>query len=137
VAQGRAHDRIVLAGWMPPPELRGAFARATVYVQPSEPDPRTGDEDGIPNALIEAMACGVPVVATRAGGIPEVVRHGETGLLTEPGDDVALARAIQQVLDEPDVAERRARAARRLIEQEHDAERAGLRLMRALVATVP
>jgi glycosyltransferase involved in cell wall biosynthesis len=56
--------------------------------------------EGAPNAVIEAMAAGVPVVAPRVGGVPELVREGVTGTLFEPGDDRALARAIVDLLDD-------------------------------------
>jgi glycosyltransferase involved in cell wall biosynthesis len=57
--------------------------------------------EGIPVVLMEAMAFGRPVVATRVGGIPELVQHGHTGLLVPPGDPVELADAIQWVLENP------------------------------------
>lgn len=61
-----------------------------------------GDRDGIPNVLLEAMAMGVPVVATRVSAIPELVRHGHTGLLVPPGDPAALAQAMTRMLtDQP------------------------------------
>jgi glycosyltransferase involved in cell wall biosynthesis len=57
-----------------------------------------GDRDGLPVVLVEAMACGLPVVTTPISGIPEVVRDGESGLLVDPDDPPALARAIGRVL---------------------------------------
>ncbi|MDR7420328.1 MAG: glycosyltransferase [Armatimonadota bacterium] len=57
--------------------------------------------EGLPLAIIEAMMCGLPVVATRVGGIPEVVHDGETGILVPAGDPAALARAIQRFVDDP------------------------------------
>jgi len=53
-----------------------------------------GDRDGIPNVLLEAMSCGLPVVTTPISGIPEVVEHGTNGLMVAPGDAEALARAL-------------------------------------------
>lgn len=65
---------------------------------------------GIPN--VEAMACGVPVVATRSGGIPEIVRHGETGLLVERGDAEGLANAMLTLLEDRSRREAMGRAGR-------------------------
>jgi len=72
--------------------------------------------EGVPQALLQAFATGVPVVASRIGGIPEVVTDEETGLLVESDSVPALAGAIGRVLDDPDASARRARAARALVE---------------------
>jgi glycosyltransferase involved in cell wall biosynthesis len=69
-----------------------------------------------PNAVIEAMAAGLPVVATRVGGIPEVIEHERTGLLVAPGDDRALAAAILRLIERPDLAAQAADAARQAVE---------------------
>jgi glycosyltransferase involved in cell wall biosynthesis len=57
--------------------------------------------EGWPNVLLESLACGTPVVASRVGGTSEIVRHGEDGLLVRPGDDEALVGAILEALDRP------------------------------------
>ncbi len=69
-------------------------------------------EEGIPNALLEAMAAGRPAVATAVGGTPEVLTDGETGWLVPPGDPEALAGALERVLGDPAEAARRGAAAR-------------------------
>jgi glycosyltransferase involved in cell wall biosynthesis len=70
-----------------------------------------GDRDGIPNVILEAMAKGVPVVATRVSGIPEAVEHEVTGLLLSPDAPEQLADALERVLTNPEVADRLASAA--------------------------
>jgi colanic acid/amylovoran biosynthesis glycosyltransferase len=90
---------------------------------------RNGDTEGIPNALIEALASGVPVVSTRVSGIPELVRDGETGLLADPEDVEGLRRAIERTLADPGAAEARAVAGRRLVEREFDIDASGRRLV--------
>ena len=67
--------------------------------------------EGMGSVLLEAAACGVPVVATTAGGIPEVVQHRRTGLLAPPQDPPALARCLTELLDDPLLARRLATAA--------------------------
>jgi glycosyltransferase involved in cell wall biosynthesis len=72
--------------------------------------------EGVPQALLQAFAAGVPVVASRIGGIPEVVIDGETGLLVPSESPEALAAGIERVLDDPEAAAQRARAGRALVE---------------------
>jgi len=93
----------------PQPEevVRRMVARADALVQPSVVAP-DGDMDGIPNALIEAMALGVPVVSTAVSGIPELVVDGVTGVLVRPGDPEALAAGIRRVIEDPEAARERA-----------------------------
>ena len=94
-------------------DLFRAVAAADLYLQPSR-------EEGLPLALVEAMALGVPVVATPVNGIPEVVEHDVTGLLVPVGDPAALATAIDAVLDDPLLRARLAHGAAARIEPEHD-----------------
>jgi glycosyltransferase involved in cell wall biosynthesis len=70
----------------------------------------TSDWEGMPNAVLEAMAAGLPVVATAVGGTPEVVVDGETGLLVSPRDPDALAGAISRLLRDPDLRRAMGRA---------------------------
>jgi glycosyltransferase involved in cell wall biosynthesis len=72
--------------------------------------------EGVPQSLLQAFASGVPVVATDVGGIPEVVRPGETGLLVPAGDAAALTAAVSAILRDPAGARTRALTARRLVE---------------------
>lgn len=74
--------------------------------------------EGLGVALLQAAACGVPVVACRAGGIPEVVRPDVNGILVEPGDTEGLARGTLAVLNDPKRSERLSRGARRLAVEE-------------------
>jgi glycosyltransferase involved in cell wall biosynthesis len=71
----------------------------------------TSDLEGMPNVVLEAMAEGVPVIATAVGGVPEIVTHGETGFLIEPGDENALEESVLKILAEPNVARQMARVA--------------------------
>lgn len=78
------------------------------------------DVDGLPQMLVEAMACGLPAISTRLVGIPDLVRHEETGLLVEPNDPVGLADAIGRLIHDPTIAARLAAAGRRWVEERFD-----------------
>jgi glycosyltransferase involved in cell wall biosynthesis len=84
---------------------------------------QSSDYEGTPNAIVEAMAMETPIVATDVGGTAELIHHGVHGLLTPPGNPGALARAIEQALDEPDATAKRCAAARKRIERELSFER--------------
>ncbi|HLL27777.1 MAG TPA: glycosyltransferase [Xanthobacteraceae bacterium] len=84
-----------------------------VFVLPST------DSEGVPQALMQAMACGVPVVTTAAGGIPELVRDGENGLVVPTENPSALAESIDRLLQDRALASRIASAGRREVEAHH------------------
>ena len=87
------------------------------------------DLDGIPVALMEAMAVGCPVVSTRVSGIPELIEHESSGLLVNERDPHAMADAIERLLVDGLLGERLAIQARRRIEQEFDAHKEGRKLL--------
>ncbi|BBO93447.1 glycosyltransferase family 4 protein [Desulfosarcina ovata] len=89
-----------------------------------------GDRDGIPNVIVESMAVGVPVVATRVSAIPEIVRHGQTGLLVSPKKPAELADAILRVLDDTELRARIIPAAKVAVNRDFD----NRRLIRDLAA---
>jgi len=93
-----------------------------------------GNADGLPTVLLEAMAFGTPCVASDVTGIPEIVRHAETGLLVAQRDPVALAGALERLLDDADLRVRLAANARRLVEEEFDIGRNAGRLRELLAA---
>jgi glycosyltransferase involved in cell wall biosynthesis len=95
--------------------LSFAYSAADVFVCPSR-------EDNLPNVLLEAMACGTPAVAFAAGGIPEIVRPGVTGLLAEPEDVRSLRQAIAAILSDHQKREAMSRESRRIACQEYPLE---------------
>ena len=108
-----------LAGPRPHAELIGTFREAAVVAAPCVIG-ADGDRDGLPTVLLEAMALGVPCVATDVTGIPELVRDGDTGLCVPQRDPAALAAALQRLLDDADLRADLAIRARRVIEQDFD-----------------
>jgi len=92
-------------------DVRGYYARAALAVLSSR-------HEGLPNVVLEAMSCGLPVVATAVGGLPEAVRDGVTGRLVPAGRPEALARAMSELVADPLLRGRMGRAGRRLAEEE-------------------
>jgi glycosyltransferase involved in cell wall biosynthesis len=99
-------DRVVFTGLRR--DVPDLLACAAVSVMPSL-------NEALPNVLLESMAAGAPVVSTRVGGTPEVVEDGVTGLLVPPGNAGALARAIDRLLSDPDLAARLGQSGREFV----------------------
>lgn len=100
-------------------EIVALLRTADVVATPSVPT-RDGRREGIPVVLMEAMGSSVPVVSTRLSGIPELVKHGENGLLTEPGDATALAAALRRLFEEPALRRQFGQAGRAKVINEFD-----------------
>jgi glycosyltransferase involved in cell wall biosynthesis len=91
---------VLMPGWMSQKELMGAYHFAHVFTHPSELT-ASSDQEGVPNSMLEAMAAGLPVVATHHGGIPEAVRDGHDGFLVPEKSPEALADAVIRLLSDP------------------------------------
>ena len=96
-------------------DVRPYYALADAVVMPSH-------SEGSPNVLLEAMSAGVPVVATRVGGVPEIVTHGDTALLVESRNTEEMAAAIQRMLEDNPLRKRLAQNARQLAEEKYSPE---------------
>jgi glycosyltransferase involved in cell wall biosynthesis len=127
------HERVTLCGARDQAELPGEYARAHVVVVPSVVD-RSGDRDGLPNVVLEAMAMGRAVVASHVAAIATAVRDGVTGLLVPPGDSYALAEALRWVAMRPRSRESFGAAGRARVESEFDLVRCTDRLVGQLRA---
>jgi glycogen(starch) synthase len=99
-------DAVDFRGWVEPNDVPALNNTATMLLMPSR-------DEGLPLVALQASQMARPVVATRVAGVPEVVVDGETGVLVEPEDSVALARAIAFLLDHPQAARRMGEAARK------------------------
>src|SRR5438093_6674309 len=105
-----------LRGGLTHAQVRQVMRRAHIVAAPSVVE-EDGNQDALPTVLLEAGACGVPAVATRVAGIPEIVRHGRTGILVPPDNSGAFATALRQLLQRPATCGRLGRAARVWIER--------------------
>jgi spore coat protein SA len=131
-----ARGRVVLTGFIPPVEMPRSYLLGDIFVGPSQ------IEEGLGLVFLEAAAAGLPVIASRRGGIPEVVRDGETGLLLNREDDAGeLAEKILALLDNESLRQEMGRRGREWVaanftwekiagdlEQVYDEVRAGFRV---------
>lgn len=101
-------DNVTFTGYVPRDEQIRLYQNATAYVLPSH-------YEGLPTVLLEAMACGAPVIATKVGGCPEVIEDGVNGLLVAPGDLSALSDAIETVVNDTELREQLGTNARQTI----------------------
>jgi len=92
-AQLNIAGRVSFAGFLQQPALKALYESAHAFVHPSEMGV-DGNQEGVPNSMLEAMASGLPVLATQHGGIPEAVTNGKSGMLVSEGDHAALAEAM-------------------------------------------
>lgn len=97
-------DHVVFCGSVADHELAAHYNLASVFVMPSRYLARQGSVEGLGLVYLEAMASGVPVIAARSGGVTDIVRDGETGLLVEPGSVAELACALEHLLSDQDCA---------------------------------
>ncbi len=119
VANSSVADKIVFHGARPVDEAIKIVSQADAFALPSVVLDN-GRKDGIPVALMEAMALRVPVISTRVSGIPELVEHEVTGLLADERDAVGLADALERMLTDHDLRERLADAGRQRVVDQFD-----------------
>jgi len=93
-------ERVKFTGFLGQSELRALYAGAHVFMHPSQIG-KDGNQEGVPNSMLEAMASGLPILATTHGGIPEAVVHGESGLLVAERDHAALAAEMLALAGDP------------------------------------
>ncbi|MDO5484105.1 MAG: glycosyltransferase family 4 protein [Desulfovibrionaceae bacterium] len=115
-------DCVDLPGFVPHDRLRRFLHEHDMLIMPSVISP-SGNRDGIPNVIMEALSHRMPVVATDVCGIAEVIRHGETGLLAPQRDPAALAATIRQMLEDRERAKAMAEAGCTLVRRMFDKER--------------
>lgn len=121
-------DRVELPGAAAHKQVIEMYQQATVVALPCV-IASTGDRDGLPIALVEALYMGVPVVSTSVAGIPELILEEVNGLLVPPQDSPALAAALARLLDDPELRSRLARAGRETVLEGFDLAKNAQRLI--------
>ncbi len=114
-----ADAAVGFTGFLPPKELRDLFYSSHAFLHPSETG-RDGNQEGIPNSMLEAMATGLPVFATRHGGIPEAIEDGRTGFLVGERDYESLANKLLESARNPGALFRIGRSGSENVERNFD-----------------
>lgn len=107
---GLTRDRMEFAGALA--DMAPAYQSAGMFVL-------TSDHEGTPNVVLEAMACGLPVVATRVGGVPKLIEHERSGILCDCGDEDALTAAVLRLAANPEFRRELGRRARQVVEEKY------------------
>jgi colanic acid/amylovoran biosynthesis glycosyltransferase len=112
-------SRVNLPGFVDSAALRDLYYKAHIFLHPSQTG-ADGNQEGVPNSMLEAMATGLPVFATNHGGIPEAIDHGVSGVLVAEKDDAALANALIEAAANRGQLARLARAGSEAVRQKFD-----------------
>lgn len=121
------NNHVRLIGPLEQSHLYTEYQRADVFCLPCRVLDN-GDRDGLPNVLMEAMACGLPVVTTPVSGIPEIIKDGQNGTLVPPDDAEALANAIQRISSDRMLARNLGRAGRLTVLEHFDGDKTAMEL---------
>ena len=112
-------DRVSFTGFISQEQLRDLFYASHIFMHPSETG-SDGNQEGIPNSMLEAMASGLPVFATEHGGIPEAIENGVSGVLVPEHDHEELGRTLLSAVQDPDFLSRVGRAGADAVAQKFD-----------------
>ena len=125
-------DRVTLHRSQPSGMVQSLLKKADIFLQHSMTDPETGDEEGLPVSMLEAMANSLPVVSTRHAGIPEAVLDGCTGYLVEEGDSAGMADRLIALSHDPDLRRRMGETGWRRAKEHFSWEKERMELLRIL-----
>ena len=112
-------NRVSFAGFILQEQLRDVYYGSHIFVHPSETGP-DGNQEGIPNSMLEAMASGLPVFATQHGGIPEAIKHGVSGMLVPEHNADELTRALLDAAQDHGFLSRIARSGAEKVQDNFD-----------------
>ncbi len=114
-------SKVHFGGFLSQPDLKALYGRAHIFIHPSE-TPRDENQEGVPNSILEAMATGLPIIATRHGGIPEAVTENLNGFLSDERDTRSLGRSMIALANSRELYLRFSLAARMAVAENFDQE---------------
>jgi colanic acid/amylovoran biosynthesis glycosyltransferase len=115
----RLQDRVRFSGFVAQPELLKLYQESHLFLHPSE-EAADGDREGIPNSLLEAMATGLPCIATRHGGIPEAISHMKSGILVGESEPESIANWLERLTGDDLLRDSISRQAAQTIQEKFD-----------------
>jgi glycosyltransferase involved in cell wall biosynthesis len=125
-------SHVTLCGALPHESVIAQMKTSTLFVLPCVTS-TDGDRDGIPNAILEAMAMQLPVISTSHSGIPEVIDDERNGLLVPPADSKSLAQAMARLLDQPELRRQLGERGRQTVSEKFDAVQNASRLLQQMI----
>ena len=120
-------ERVSFTGFVSQEQLREIYYRSHIFLHPSQTG-RDGNQEGIPNSMLEAMATGLPVFATEHGGIPEAIEHGVSGVLVPERDEFVLVETLLNAVQDSDLLSRIAYAGANAVRKKFDLQQQAHRL---------
>jgi colanic acid/amylovoran biosynthesis glycosyltransferase len=127
--------RVSFTGFISQEQLRDIYYRSDIFLHPSQTG-RDGNQEGIPNSMLEAMAGGLPVFATQHGGIPEAIENGVSGVLVQERDHEELARALLNAAEDPAFLSRIAHSGAEVVRKDFDLRAQAQRLEEIYLRTI-
>ncbi|MBW4550849.1 MAG: glycosyltransferase [Aphanocapsa sp. GSE-SYN-MK-11-07L] len=122
------NEKVKLLGWKTREDITALRYNTDIFLSPSVTS-ADGDKEGIPVAIMEAMAIGLPILSTVHSGIPELVKNGESGFLVPEKNVEALAERLQYLIDHPEISETLGREGRRFVEEHHNLDKLNVELI--------
>ena len=127
--------RVSFTGFISQEQLRETYYRSHIFLHPSQTG-HDGNQEGIPNSMLEAMASGLPVFATQHGGIPEAIENGVSGVLVPERDHEALARELLNAAEDPALLSQIARTGAEVVRKNFDLQTQAQRLEEIYLRTI-
>lgn len=129
VKQLELHKKVRLLGGLTQDDVSDLMAKAHIFLLPSV-TAKNGDQEGIPVSIMEAMACGMPVLSTVHSGIPELVQNGQSGFLVPERDVDALAERLEYLIEHPEIWPEMGKSGRKFVEEHYDIRKLNQKLVR-------
>lgn len=126
-------DIVILRGALFHQQVIEEYKRTSIFVLPCITG-SDGDRDGIPNVILEAMAMHLPIISTNHSGIPEAVENGVNGLLVPPADEIALAKALAKLMDDPALRRQLGERGREIVAEKFNLDRNAMLLLSEFIS---